>query len=77
MNDLRWEKTDWGWQMETTNGRWQAQVYLDPPLAWRVFNGETNLVAGGEADTPDVARRRAKAVLFALCPVRSVLVEAE
>ena len=71
MNKLRWIKTVWGWNMETANVRcWCAQVDRVGPFTWRVWNGNADLVAGGEARTTNIARRRAKAVLRALYAAR-------
>lgn len=73
----KWKPTDWGWNAETDTHagqtRWVAQVYLDPPLEWRVFCG-ARLVASGRVDEgpvrkrPALAKRRAMVVLTSLHP---------
>ena len=65
----KWLRREWGWTLETADGRWCSQVYREPPISWSVFMGE-DLIASGFARTPNLARRRGKAVLLALVPRR-------
>lgn len=62
---LRWETTEWGFQLSW--GHWVAQVYLDLPVAWRVFH-RGDLAAEGEG-TVHQSKRRARLVLAAFAGV--------